>query len=128
MCCGQPSGSYAACSPFGAVSGRNHTDTWAGCIVSLTIPTRPLPTNLMLMVLVSWGGGEVYSSTSTSSPGHGNLGGGSSIPLHTTWDKSTRVTGARLREFFLAREQRAGDSHPPTHVTGVGGGGGPYLQ
>jgi hypothetical protein len=84
MCCGQTSGSYAACSPFGAVSGRNHTDTWAGCIVSLTIPTRPLPTNLMLMVLVSWGGGEVYSSTSTSSPGHGNLGGGSSIPLHTT--------------------------------------------
>jgi hypothetical protein len=84
MCCGQTSGSYAASLPFGAVSGRNHRDTWAGCMVSLTIPTRPLPTNLMLMVLVSWGGGEVYSYTSTSSPGHGNFGGGSSIPLHTT--------------------------------------------
>jgi hypothetical protein len=48
---------------------------------------QALPTNLMLMVLVSWGGGEVYCSTSTSSPaslGHGNFGGGSSIPLHTT--------------------------------------------
>ncbi len=46
----------------------------------------PAYTNLMLMVLVSWGGGEVYSSTSTSSSaGHGNnFGGGSSIPLHTT--------------------------------------------
>ena len=48
-----------------------------------TTPTGPLPTNLMLMVFVSRGGGEVYSSTSTSSPGHGNFGG-SSIPLHTT--------------------------------------------
>jgi hypothetical protein len=36
MRCSQISGSYSACSPFGAVSGRNHTDTWAGCIVSLT--------------------------------------------------------------------------------------------
>jgi hypothetical protein len=84
MCCGQTSGSYSACSPFGTVAGRNHTDTCAGCIVSLTIPTRPLPTNLMLMVLVSWGRGEVYSSTSTSTPGDDNLGGGSSIALHTT--------------------------------------------
>src|SRR5918997_6460381 len=24
------------CSPFGAVSGRSHIETWAGCIVSLT--------------------------------------------------------------------------------------------
>ncbi len=78
------SGSYPASLPFGAVAGRNHKDTWAGCIVSLTIPTRPLPTNLMLMVLVSGGGGGVYSSTSTSSPGHANFGGGSSIPLHLT--------------------------------------------
>src|SRR5215218_4165867 len=54
---------------------RKHSETWAGCTVSLTTPTRPLPTNLMLMVLVWWGGGEVYSSTSTSSPGHGNFGG-----------------------------------------------------
>jgi hypothetical protein len=38
----------------------------------------------MLMVLVSWSRGEVYSSTSTSTPGHGNFGGESSIPLHTT--------------------------------------------
>ena len=53
-------------------------------MISLTIPTRPLPTNLMLMVLVSWGGGEVYPSTSTSTPGHGYFGGGSSIALHTT--------------------------------------------
>src|SRR5215203_6727956 len=69
-CSSWTSDSYSACSPSGAVSGRNHTDTWAGCIVSLTTPARPLPTNLMLMVLVSWGGGEVYSSTSTSSPDH----------------------------------------------------------
>ena len=82
MCCSQTSGSY---SPFGSVLGRNHTATWAGCTVSLTTPTGPLPTNLMLMVLVSWGGGEVYSSTSTSSSaGHGYFGGGSSIPLHAT--------------------------------------------
>src|ERR671921_2723152 len=78
MCCSQTSGSY---SPFGSVLGRNHTATWAGCTVSLTTPTGPLPTNLLLMVLVSWGGGEVYSSTSTSSSaGHGYFGGGSSIP------------------------------------------------
>jgi hypothetical protein len=37
----------------------------------------------LLRDLVSWGGGEAYSSTSTSSPGHGSFGGGSSIPLHT---------------------------------------------
>jgi hypothetical protein len=84
MCCSWTSDSYSACSPFGSVLGRNHTDTWAGCIVSPTTPTRPLPSNLMLMVLVSWGGGEVYPSTSTSTPGHGYFGGGSSIPLHTT--------------------------------------------
>jgi hypothetical protein len=41
-CCSQTSGSYSACSPFGAVAGRNHTDTCAGCIVSLTTPTRSL--------------------------------------------------------------------------------------
>ena len=29
-----------ACLPFEAMSGRNHTETWAGCIVSLTTPTR----------------------------------------------------------------------------------------
>ena len=40
MYCSQTSGSYSACSPFGVVSGRNHTETWAGCIVSLTTPTR----------------------------------------------------------------------------------------
>jgi hypothetical protein len=55
-CSSWTSDSYSACSPSGAVSGRNHTDTWAGCIVSLTTPARPLPTNLMLMVLVSWAG------------------------------------------------------------------------
>ena len=85
MSCSQISGSYSACSTFGALSERNHKETWAGCTVSLTTPTKSLPTNLMQMVLVSWGGGEVYSSTSTSSSaGHGNFGGGSSIPLHTT--------------------------------------------
>jgi hypothetical protein len=34
MCCSQTSHSYSACSPFRAVSGRNHKETWAGCIVS----------------------------------------------------------------------------------------------
>src|SRR5215212_2201767 len=33
---------YSACSPFEAVSGRNHTDTCAGCIVSFTTPTSSL--------------------------------------------------------------------------------------
>jgi hypothetical protein len=28
--------------PLAAVSGRNHSETWAGCIVSLTTPTRSL--------------------------------------------------------------------------------------
>jgi hypothetical protein len=31
---------YLPGPPFGAVSGRNHTETWAGCIVSFTTPTR----------------------------------------------------------------------------------------
>jgi integrase len=34
VCC------YSACSPFEAVSGRNHSEMWAGCIASLTTPTR----------------------------------------------------------------------------------------
>jgi hypothetical protein len=42
MGCRQTSGSYSACSPFGAVAGRNHKETWAGCIVSLTTPTTSL--------------------------------------------------------------------------------------
>ena len=42
MCCSETSGSYSACSPFGAVAERNHKETWAGCIVSLTTPTRSL--------------------------------------------------------------------------------------
>jgi hypothetical protein len=42
MCCGQTSGSYSACSPFGAVAGRNHTDTCAGCMVSFTTPNKSL--------------------------------------------------------------------------------------
>ena len=42
MCCSQTSGSYSACSPFGAVAERNHRDTWAGCMVSLTTPTKSL--------------------------------------------------------------------------------------
>src|SRR5918992_3791714 len=42
MFCGRTSGSYSVCPPFGAVSGRNHTDTWAGCIVSFTTPTKSL--------------------------------------------------------------------------------------
>src|SRR5919107_5617890 len=29
-----------ACSPFEGVSGRSHSETWAGCIVSATTPTR----------------------------------------------------------------------------------------
>ena len=33
---------YSACSPFEAVSGRNYTDTCAGCIVSFTTPTSSL--------------------------------------------------------------------------------------
>jgi hypothetical protein len=33
---------YSACSPVGAVSGRNHTETCAGCIVSLTTPNKSL--------------------------------------------------------------------------------------
>jgi hypothetical protein len=31
---------YSACWPFKVVSERNHKETWAGCIVSLTTPTR----------------------------------------------------------------------------------------
>src|SRR3712207_3445246 len=31
---------YSSCPPFWAVSGRSHKETWAGCIVSLTTPTR----------------------------------------------------------------------------------------
>ena len=31
---------YSACSTFEAVSVRSHIETWAGCIVSLTTPTR----------------------------------------------------------------------------------------
>jgi hypothetical protein len=42
MCCSQTSGYYFACSPFGAVAGRNHTDTCAGCIVSFTTPSRSI--------------------------------------------------------------------------------------
>src|SRR5829696_3812894 len=34
--------SYSACSPFRAVSERNHKETCAGCIVSLTTPTKSL--------------------------------------------------------------------------------------
>ena len=33
---------YSACSPSEALSGRNHKETCAGCIVSLTTPTRSL--------------------------------------------------------------------------------------
>ena len=29
-----------SCLPFGGLSGRNQSETWAGCIVSLTTPTR----------------------------------------------------------------------------------------
>jgi hypothetical protein len=29
-----------ACSPFGAVSGRNHKEAWAGCIFSISISVR----------------------------------------------------------------------------------------
>jgi hypothetical protein len=32
--------SYCPCMSFEAVSGRSHKETWAGCIVSLTTPTR----------------------------------------------------------------------------------------
>jgi hypothetical protein len=32
--------SYVVCCSFGTVSGRSHSETWAGCILSLTIPTR----------------------------------------------------------------------------------------
>src|SRR5215217_7844532 len=39
---GELSGCYSARSPFGAVSGRNHKETWTGRIVSLTTPTRSL--------------------------------------------------------------------------------------
>ena len=35
---------WSGCSLFGTVSGRNHTDTWAGCRASLIVPTRPLLT------------------------------------------------------------------------------------
>ncbi len=28
--------------PFGALSERSHKETWAGCIVSLTTPTKSL--------------------------------------------------------------------------------------
>jgi hypothetical protein len=31
--------SYVVCRSLEAVSGGSHTDTWAGCIVSLTTPT-----------------------------------------------------------------------------------------
>jgi hypothetical protein len=29
-----------SCSSFASGSGRNHSETWVGCIVSLTTPTR----------------------------------------------------------------------------------------
>src|SRR5215212_158451 len=32
--------SYIVRKSFGATSGRSHSETWAGCIVSLTTPTR----------------------------------------------------------------------------------------
>ena len=35
-------GLYAKPLPLDAVSGRNHSETWAGCIVSLTTPTTSL--------------------------------------------------------------------------------------
>ena len=31
---------YCSCPSFEAVSGRSHSETWAGCIVSPTTPTR----------------------------------------------------------------------------------------
>src|SRR5215207_4480179 len=31
-----------SCLPFGGLSGRNHIETWAGCIVSLITPARSL--------------------------------------------------------------------------------------
>src|SRR5215213_5713514 len=36
----KPASSYCGCSLLLAVSDRNHSETWAGCIVSLTNPTR----------------------------------------------------------------------------------------
>jgi hypothetical protein len=61
----------------------------------------------MLMVLVSWGGGEVYSSTSTSSPGHGNFGGSSKlsqslVPI-TAMGPGRAESGRRLREHLHTR-------------------------
>jgi hypothetical protein len=38
MYCSQTSGSYSACSRCCPASERNHKETWAGCIVSLTTP------------------------------------------------------------------------------------------
>jgi hypothetical protein len=35
-------GRYSACSPLRGSSGRSHKETWAGCIVFLTIPTRSI--------------------------------------------------------------------------------------
>ena len=35
-------GSYCGCSPFRAGSGRSQSETWAGCIVSLTTLTSSL--------------------------------------------------------------------------------------
>src|SRR5215208_4639227 len=34
--------SYVVCCSFEAVSGRSHSETWAGCIVSFTTPTTSL--------------------------------------------------------------------------------------
>ena len=33
-------GDYSFYSPFRGLSGRSHSETWAGCIVSLTTPIR----------------------------------------------------------------------------------------
>jgi hypothetical protein len=35
---------WSGCSLFGTVSGRNPTDTWAGCRAYLTVPTTPVLT------------------------------------------------------------------------------------
>jgi hypothetical protein len=34
---------YGTCASLGVASGRNHSETWAGCIVSLTTPTSSPP-------------------------------------------------------------------------------------
>jgi hypothetical protein len=38
----KPVARYCPAPPFEVVSGRSHSETWAGCIVSLTTPTRSL--------------------------------------------------------------------------------------